>query len=212
MVILVTHNRHSYNRQAAGYEKRWKAYLDHTHKEFLRRIEVRKADRVLDISCGTGLLAEELIKRNAPFGELVLNDISEEMIAIARQRVGEHPNINFIDYPADQFPEPAQLFDLILCLNAFHHYGNQKQVVEHFHTHLKPGGRVCILDWNRIGLFRPVNKIINWITPEHIETRSDREMKALLTQAGFTIQSLDIWPFRYWRFFYFEAKRITNIE
>lgn len=207
MVIIVSHTRQSYNRQAARYEKRWKAYLDHTHKEFLKRIEVREGNRVLDVSCGTGLLAEELIKRDAPFGELVLNDISEEMIAIARERVGEHPNIHFTDYPADQFPEPAQPFNLILCLNAFHHYENQKQVVDLFHKHLKLGGRVCILDWNRIGLFRPVNKFIDWITPEHIETRSDREMKALLAQAGFAITSMDIWPFRYWRFFYIQATK-----
>lgn len=199
----------SYNRKANNYENKWQDYLVHTHKEFLQRVEVNEGDRILDVSCGTGLLAEELISANAPFSELVLNDISHEMISIAKKRLNDLPNVSFTEFPAGQIHHLNKTFDLILCLNAFHHYEHQEQVVQNFHNLLAPGGKVCILDWNRIGLFRPVNSIIKRFASEHIDTRSEIEMKELLTETGFQIKVMHSWAFRYWRFYFIEAVKIS---
>jgi 2-polyprenyl-3-methyl-5-hydroxy-6-metoxy-1,4-benzoquinol methylase len=198
----------SYNLQASSYEKRWKDYLTHTHREFLQRVEVNEDDRILDVSCGTGLLAEELVSANAPFSELVLNDISHEMISIAKKRLNNLPNVSYSEFPAGQIQKMNKTFDLIICLNAFHHYEHQTQVVQNFHGLLASGGKVCILDWNRIGLFRPVNSIIKRFSSEHIDTRSEIEVKELLTETGFQIKVMHSWAFRYWRFYFFEAVKI----
>jgi len=201
----VSQTEKSYNLQASRYDSRWQSYLDHTHDEFLKRINVRKGDRILDVSCGTGILGEKLIKRGTAFSELVLNDISEEMIASAKERTGSHANIRFTQKAVEELKNIDQTYNLILCLNAFHHYQNQLQAMRNLYALLAPGGRICILDWNRIGLFRLVNAVIKSIVPEHIDTRSDREMVKILTDTGLIVTKHDLWAFRYWRFYYVEG-------
>jgi ubiquinone/menaquinone biosynthesis C-methylase UbiE len=195
----------SYNRQAYHYEKRWEPYLSHTHHEFLQRIKIHDGDKILDPSCGTGLLASELTKNRFPFEKLHLNDLSDKMVAIARERLTDADNITYSQLPADRIAQLNQTFDQIFCLNAFHHYENQQQVLNGFNKLLDQGGKVSILDWNRVGLFRPVNSIIKRFAPEHIDTRSDREMTALLTNAGFRISKTESWAYRYWRFYFIEG-------
>ncbi len=201
----MTETHRSYNRQAQNYERRWKSYLSHTHHEFLQRIAVYEGDRLLDTSCGTGLLAGELIENQLPFGSLHLNDISENMIAIAKDRLPDQANIHYSQLPADQLEQLNDTFEQIFCLNAFHHYENQIKVVKNFYQLLRKGGKAVILDWNRVGLFRPINRIINKVVPEIIDTRSDREMTNLLSDAGFRISKTESWAYRYWRFYFIEG-------
>lgn len=201
----------NYNRYAHKYEKRWKSYLIHTHQVFLQKISVNRGDRILDPSCGTGLLASELIENQYPFGSLLLNDLSENMIAVARQRLPDIDSIRYSQLPADKLDQLNSTFDQIFCLNAFHHYDNQNRVLSNFWQLLETGGTVTILDWNRAGIFRPINKLIKKVVPENIETRSEREMCGLLEEAGFKISSSEAWAYRYWRFYCIKAVRLKTV-
>jgi ubiquinone/menaquinone biosynthesis C-methylase UbiE len=201
----MTETHRSYNRQAHNYEKRWHSYLTHTHDKFLSRVTVKEGDRLLDTSCGTGLLASELIENQLPFGSLHLNDISDNMIAIAKDRLPNKAHIHYSQLPADQLDQLNETFDQIFCLNAFHHYENQVKVVHNFYQLLRKGGRAVILDWNRVGLFRPINRIIKKAVPEIINTRSEKEMTLLLSDAGFRILKQESWAYRFWRFYFIEG-------
>lgn len=195
----------SYDKQAPDYDRRWKAYLEHTHREFLLRVLIHENDDILDTSCGTGLLARSLAERGAPFRKLVLNDYSTGMLSIARQRMAGYKNVSFTRHPADKFNELQDPFDLVLCLNSFHYYENQQKVLQNIFDLLKPGGRLCLLDWNRAGLFRTVHFFLRFITKEELRTRSHFEMKRMLVKAGFRVKTLDTWGYRYWRLFFIEA-------
>lgn len=141
----------SYDQRASSYEKKWAAYLDYTHGMFIRNIEIAEDDTILDVRGGTGLLAEMLIDRNYAFKHLVINDPSEKMLAIARDRLVDKSNIRFSNNRAEEISFKANQFDRIFCLNSFHFYTNQPEVLERFNTMLTPGGRLYILDWNRSG-------------------------------------------------------------
>ena len=197
----------AYNRQAAAYEAKWKSYLNHTHEAFLCRIKTTADDTILDVSGGTGLLAKMLIDRNYAFKHLVVNDPSEKMLAIARDRLSDKPNIRFSNNRAEAISFKANQFDRIFCLNSFHYYTNQPEVLDRLHTMLTPGGRLYILDWNRSGLFTIANKILTWVSSEHIDTRSLPEMNQMANESGFKLNNQDSWSWRYWTFFFVEAHK-----
>lgn len=197
----------AYNRKASTYEKRWESYLHHTHKEFLKRIETGNDDTILDLSCGTGLLAREITDRDFPFSKMILNDPSKNMLAIARRHLSHQDNIDFTSYNVKEMQHEENKFDRIFCLNAFHFYTTQQQTIEKIYALLKPGGRFYILDWNRAGFFVLVNKIIRWSTSERINTRSLIEIEEMLQKSRFRIKVSDEWNWRYWKFLFVEAEK-----
>lgn len=204
---MTPYNEEAFNRKAETYEQRWEAYLRHTHEIFLKKIKTKDGENLLDASSGTGLLAAELTERDMPFEKLVLNDPSEAMLDFARNRLVDHPEITFCNRTAEKLNFGEGHFDSILCLNAFHFYSDQKQVLEHFHRMLKSSGRVYILDWNRTGLFRFINRIIKWSTSENINTRSLVELRNMLKKCRFHIADEMEWSWRYWNFFFIEATK-----
>lgn len=197
----------AYNRQAKEYESKWKKYLEHTHDGFLHRIKTDADDRILDVSGGTGLLARQLIDRGYAFDHLVVNDPSDEMLAVARDRLSDHPNISFANKKAEELPYDENHFDRIFCLNSFHFYINQQHVLNRFHRIIKPGGNLYLLDWNRSGFFTFVNRMIQWSSNEFIDTRSLAELRRMIRKSGFTLQNSESWSWRYWKFLFIEAEK-----
>lgn len=193
-----------YNQIARQYEQKWKDYLRHTHEMFLQRILTGPGEVILDASGGTGLLAQELISSQYPFGRLIVNDPSEEMLKVARGRLNGDTRISYTGYRAHELPFEFGRIDRILCLNSFHFYHQQQQALKRFHELLKPRGRVYLLDWDRSGFFRFVNRIIKWNVAEYIDTRSLPELIQMAEETGFGIASSESWNWRYWKFFFLE--------
>lgn len=198
-----------YWHEAEDYEKRWDTYLAHTHRKFLGLIETEQNDVLLDLSGGTGLLAQELLEEKFPFSKLVINDPSPRMMEIAQNRLPEDNRLEYSHHRAEEI-EKDVLFDRIFCLNAFHNYEKQQRVLGAISDHLNPAGRFYLLDWNREGYFRIINKIIDWSTSEVINTRSILECKKLLLDSGFEIKRSDRWHWRYWKFQFIEAQKTTS--
>lgn len=195
----------AYNEYAQNYEQRWASYLQHTHNAFLKHLNFSETDRVLDLSCGTGLLACEIREQGKGFDQLILNDPSSNMLDIARNRLSNHGNIDFSNAPAHRLPFEDHSFNRVLSLNAFHNYEHQLQVISEISRVLQPGGSFYVLDWNRSGFFRMVNTLIRWVVPEHIDTRSSDECRQMLSKKGFLIETEEVWNYKYWKFFYLQA-------
>lgn len=197
----------SYNRTANQYEKTWEAYLRHTYQAFIKELHTDDHALILDASCGTGLLAKQLVVSDLPFERLVLNDIATDMQQKAKDRLGGHPNISFTRQPVQNLTFGNRSFTTILCLNAFHNYPGQRQVLQNFWDILQPGGVLYILDWNNSGLFRLVHWLIRLSVPERIDARSLREIHQLCVDTGFEIQKQHEWYYRYWKFFFIKAQK-----
>jgi ubiquinone/menaquinone biosynthesis C-methylase UbiE len=196
-----------YDQTAGEYEKKWKRYLDHTHEKFLSKIETKPEDWILDLSGGTGLLAKELVERQLPFRRLVINDPSEGMINIAKNRLPKDERLSFTKFRADRIPFEKNSFDRVFCLNAFHFYHDHQQTLDLLHLTLKPGGYLYLLDWNRSGLFRFMNTIINLLTSAYIDTRSLPELEEMLEKSGFCVKQTDSWNWWYWKFLFVKAHK-----
>jgi len=97
--------------------------------------------RVLDLGCGSGENSFLLSKRG---GQVVAVDISESLIALAKQRTvlngGTDTPIEFLCASAHAIPVPDESFDVVFGAAILHHLDLDQTSREVFRV-LKPGGR-----------------------------------------------------------------------
>jgi malonyl-CoA O-methyltransferase len=107
--------------------------------EVARRLAKRLSGnpkRILEIGCGTGLLSELLLAR-FPNAELVLTDISPNMLAQAQARLGQGATYRLMD---GQWPETPEKFDLIASSLAFQWFDDLPGALARLGGLLAPGG------------------------------------------------------------------------
>lgn len=115
--------------------------------------EVR-GKRVLDVGCGPGLYAEELVARGA---EVVAFDQGVRMVELAQERLGDQVEIRVHDLaePLDWIPDGS--FDAALMALVIHHLDDRVSALRELHRVLRPGGFLVVSthhptnDWLRHG-------------------------------------------------------------
>lgn len=109
-------------------------------------LRIGPADRVLELGCGTGLLAEALGRRVAPAGEVLGLDPLPLRVQIAHQHV-QHPLVRFqIGRPDDLGRFPDGRFSAILAVNQARHWADPVAVMQACCRLLAPGGRLGLVD------------------------------------------------------------------
>ncbi|MDR2196409.1 MAG: methyltransferase domain-containing protein [Coriobacteriales bacterium] len=123
--------------------------------------------RVLDLGGGTGLSTSYLLERY-PEARVTLLDFSEEMLAIARERFRDNPNIGFAvgDYRVFR---PAETFDIVISGLSIHHLSTQE----------KRDLAVSIF-----GVLTPTGEFVNAdlvrCADEHLEQKMHRHLHAFM--------------------------------
>jgi ubiquinone/menaquinone biosynthesis C-methylase UbiE len=142
----------------------------------VRALGLRAGDSVIDIACGTGLnfrLIEEAI---GPTGRIVGVDLTDAMLARARDRIKTNgwSNISLVQADAVDFDFPAGV-DAILSTYALSQVPECADVIAHGAAALAGGGRWVVLDlkvpdktpgWISqlgTGIVRPFAAIDEWI-------------------------------------------------
>ncbi len=94
---------------------------------------------ILDIGAGTGLLSALMLQK-FPGATLTLLDISENMLAVARQRFSGRKNIRYIvnDYSRAELEGP---YDIVCSALSIHHLATEDKfkLFEKIYSALKPG-------------------------------------------------------------------------
>ena len=95
---------------------------------------------VLDIGCGS-LSFTHTVYNNYTQRELVLSDLSEEMLKIGKNRLNSNqPNIRFLRADALNFPFKNETVQTILSFGFLHVIHNHEKILHEFYRLLKPGG------------------------------------------------------------------------
>jgi ubiquinone/menaquinone biosynthesis C-methylase UbiE len=116
----------------------------------LQRFSERPVQRVLDIACGTGSHAIELEKLGY---EIVGSDLSEDMLARAREKAGTTSSaIRFERHDMRTLDVGARPFDAVLCLfDAIGHVQTTAAIKQTFgavHRHLRDDGLFVLEFWH----------------------------------------------------------------
>jgi demethylmenaquinone methyltransferase / 2-methoxy-6-polyprenyl-1,4-benzoquinol methylase len=106
--------------------------------------QVGPGDRVLDVAAGTGDLTIELSKRVDPGGEVVGVDISDGMLALAREKA---PEIRFEHGSALDLPYANGEFAAATTGFAARNFSDLRRGLAEMRRVVRPGGRVVVLDF-----------------------------------------------------------------
>lgn len=132
-----------YDWDAAGYV-RASAEQQNWGRELLDKLGLEGGESVLDIGCGDGRLTAALARR-VPAGSVLGVDVSENMIAFAREQYGAaaHPNLRFQVEDARALPFRDE-FDVVFSNAALHWIRGHRPVLAGVQRSLKRGGRALL--------------------------------------------------------------------
>jgi ubiquinone/menaquinone biosynthesis C-methylase UbiE len=133
-----TYDARSFDRLAEEYD--FVATREGRSTFFLEHLPEGR-QRVLDVGCGTGILAQELSHH---FGSVVAIDISGPMLAIARARRAA----TNIEYRRDDANHLVldQTFDCIVSHTTLHHLEDVSETLRVLKAWLEPRGRLLLID------------------------------------------------------------------
>lgn len=128
-----------------GRDQAWRRFA-------VRAAGVEPGQRVLDVACGTGDLAELFAAGLA--GEVVGLDFTPEMLAVARRRQGSLPadragKLRYVEGDAQSLPFPDASFDVVSIAFGIRNVADPARALREFARVLRPGGRLVILEFGR---------------------------------------------------------------
>ncbi|MFZ0340823.1 MAG: methyltransferase domain-containing protein [Gaiellaceae bacterium] len=126
---------------APGYPQRGQ------RRRAVESLDLRPGDLVVDLACGTGLNFSLLEERIGPQGRLVGVDLTDAMLAQARQRIEAEgwSNVSLVQADAAAFEFPSEV-DAILSTYALTQVPECREVIAHGAAALSAGGRWAVLD------------------------------------------------------------------
>jgi len=179
--------RKQYDQLAGVYDLRWKSYITNTLSFLKNWAEISPTDTILDIACGTGEF-ERLLLAEYSSQRIVGVDISDKMLAIAKQKFSAYPQVSFQIASASNLPFDNDSFDVIVSANAFHYFDDPLAALKEMRRVLKPDGKVIILDWCRDYLLCKIcDVILKRCDPAHQQCYTQNEFHRLLEDANFAV-------------------------
>ena len=97
--------------------------------------------RVLDVGCGTGVLAREAAARVGPSGRVTGLDLNEGMLAVARRL---RPEIDWRQGDALDLPFADEAFDVVASQFALMFFPDRARALREMWRVLAPGGRLAV--------------------------------------------------------------------
>lgn len=106
--------------------------------------EIAPGQKVLDVACGTGVLAREAFRRVGDGGRVVGLDLNEGMLAVAART---EPRIQWRQGDAGSLPFEDGGFDAVVSQFALMYFPDRRAALREMWRNLAPGGRLAVAAW-----------------------------------------------------------------
>jgi SAM-dependent methyltransferase len=163
--------------------------------------QLHEGDVVLDLGSGGGIDVLLSARRVGPTGKAYGLDMTNEMLALARenQRKAGVENVEFLEGDIEAIPLPEASVDVIISNCVINLSADKRKVIAEAYRVLKPGGRFAVSD-----------VVVRGDVPAAVRSSmelwvgcvagalGEEEFRALLSQSGF--EEIDIEPTRIYEF------------
>ncbi len=184
-----------------GVHRAWKQFA-------LAQSGVRSGQRVLDVAGGTGDMTARFARRVGESGSVILSDINDAMLEVARSRLADDGiagNVEYVRADAERLPFPDNHFDCVSIAFGLRNVTHIDRALESMYRVLKPGARLLILEFSQptVAALKPVYdaysfNVLPWLgrvvagdeasyryLVESIRRHPDQEtLKAMMQAAG----------------------------
>ena len=139
---------------------------------------ITAGDRVLDIGCGTGILAREATARVGSIGQVTGLDLNEGMLAVA-QRI--EPDVVWRKGNAVDLPFDDESFDVVVSQFALMYFPDRIAALKEMKRVLAPEGRLAVAVWG------PFDRATGYVILAEIAERHGGEAAANILTAPYEL-------------------------
>jgi ubiquinone/menaquinone biosynthesis C-methylase UbiE len=117
--------------------------------ELMREAGIRPGMSVADVGTGIGYMLPFLSKRVGAEGKVFAEDIFDDFLASAKQRVETQKltNVTFVKGTETDPKLPDGALDVAMALDVYHHFDYPEKMLAALHKSLKPDGRLVIVEY-----------------------------------------------------------------
>jgi SAM-dependent methyltransferase len=109
--------------------------------------QVRGSDRVLDVACGTGVLARQAVERVGPTGAIGGIDPAPGMLAVAGRLA---PTVAWRQGTAESLPYADHSFDAVVSQFGLMFFADRRKALREMVRVLAPQGRLAVAVWDSL--------------------------------------------------------------
>ena len=120
----------------------------------MRRHGLKAGMHLVDVACGTGLVAAAAEKILGSAENITCVDPSDGMLAVARTKLAAR----FVKSGGEAMPLPDASYDFLTLGYALRHFGDLEAAFREFFRVLRPGGKVLILE-----VTKPKRPVTAWL-------------------------------------------------
>jgi ubiquinone/menaquinone biosynthesis C-methylase UbiE len=156
----------------------------------LQRVKLAAGDRVLDLACGTGIVARLAMERLGEEGRVVGVDVSAPMLAVASTIA---PSIDWREGNASTLPiKDGEQFDVVACQQGLQFFSDKPAAAREMRRVLAPRGKLAVATWRSLQEI-PFFQELHRVAERHVGAVFDQRysfgdataLEKLLADAGF---------------------------
>jgi ubiquinone/menaquinone biosynthesis C-methylase UbiE len=112
----------------------------------------KPGERVVDIACGTGIVARMAARKVGPGGAVAGVDLNPGMLILARSIniTTDAASVRWQEASADNLPFPDDSFDVAYCQLGLQFFADRPAALREMRRVLSAGGRVAVMVWRGI--------------------------------------------------------------
>jgi ubiquinone/menaquinone biosynthesis C-methylase UbiE len=170
-------------------------------EELIARADPQPGRRVLDVACGTGIVARLAARHMDGSGSVVGFDLSPFMLEIAEATAADEGlPIEWMQGDAQTLPFSDASFDLVLCQQGLQPIPDKARALGEMWRVLVPGGRLLTNTWTAIE-HHPLDKLIATSIHRHLgipafhapfSLGDHGRLRQLFEDAGFTAVEIEV--------------------
>ena len=114
-------------------------------RDIIGRATLQPGERVLDIACGTGVVARHVAQQISDSGSITGIDLNEGMLEMARvQAERKGAKVEWRQGDAGALPFDDASFNVVLCQQGLQFFPDKAAALREMHRVLMPGGRLVV--------------------------------------------------------------------